>query len=53
MTTVPWTSISANQKFTFMDPRMSCTHAPYLMKMIEIVINKEFKKEMKPEPYSL
>lgn len=38
-------------QFTSYDPKKSCTHAPYIMKMIEIVTQKEFNKEMRHEAY--
>jgi len=40
-------------KTTSLDPRKSCTHAPYIMKMIEVVTKKSFNKEMRHEPNKL
>ena len=38
-------------QLTSWDPKKSCTHAPYIMKMIEVVTQKEFIKEVSHEPY--
>ena len=38
-------------QLTSWDAKRSCSHAPYIMKMIEIVSKKEFVKEMRHEVY--